>query len=78
MLEAIDIDPDFDRGERAATNMGILFKDVVGCEDLVAQFEGYQKTVANMKARDMDPREQIPFNFLFRGPPGKLQVCLKH
>ena len=74
MLEAIDIDPDFDRGERAATNMGILFKDVVGCEDIVAQFEGYQKTVANMKARDMDPREQIPFNFLFRGPPGKLQA----
>jgi Holliday junction resolvasome RuvABC ATP-dependent DNA helicase subunit len=74
MLEAIDIDPDFDRGERAATNMSILFEDVVGCEDLVAQFEGYQKMVANMRARDMDPREQIPFNFLFRGPPGKLRV----
>ncbi|KAI4103575.1 MAG: hypothetical protein L6R37_003720 [Teloschistes peruensis] len=70
MLEAVDMDPDFDRGERAATNVRMLFQGVVGCDELIAQLEGYQKTVANMKARDLDPREQIPFNFLFRGPPG--------
>jgi len=70
-LEAIDMDPEFDRGERAATNMRMLFESVVGCDEIVTQLEGYQKTVANMKARDMDPREQIPFNFLFRGPPGE-------
>jgi len=52
----------------------MLFEGVVGCDKLVAQLEGYQKTVANMKARDMDPREQIPFNFLFRGPPGECQA----
>ena len=76
-LEAIDIDPEFNRGERAATNIGLLFEGVVGCDELVAQLEGYQKTVANMKARDMDPREQIPFSFLFRGPPGKLKPVQK-
>ncbi len=65
------MDPEFDRGERAATNMRMLFESVVGCDEIVTQLEGYQKTVANMKARDMDPREQIPFNFLFRGPPGE-------
>lgn len=70
-LEAQDFDEDFDRGKRAATNIRKLFDGVVGCEDVVAQLEGYQRTVANMKARDLDPREQIPFNFLFRGPPGK-------
>ena len=70
-LDAVDMDPDFDRGERAVTNVRILFKDAVGCDELVTQLEGYQRTVANMKARDMDPREQIPFNFLFRGPPGE-------
>ena len=70
-LDAVDMDPDFDRGERAATNVRILFKDVVGCDELVNQLEGYQRTVANMKARDIDPREQIHFNFLFRGPPGE-------
>lgn len=74
MLEAVDMDPEFDRGERAATNVRMLFESVVGCDELIAQLEGYQKTAANMKARDMDPREQIPFNFLFRGPPGKYQA----
>lgn len=70
-FEAIDFDPDFDRGERAATNLPQLFQDVVGCEDLVKQFQGYQTTAANMKRLGMDPREQIPFNFLFKGPPGE-------
>ncbi|KAF2637377.1 P-loop containing nucleoside triphosphate hydrolase protein [Massarina eburnea CBS 473.64] len=69
-FEAIDFDPDFERASRAATNLPQLFQDVIGCEDLIKQIQGYQTTVANMKALDMDPREQIPFNFLFKGPPG--------
>ncbi|KAF2127934.1 P-loop containing nucleoside triphosphate hydrolase protein [Dothidotthia symphoricarpi CBS 119687] len=69
-FDAIDFDPDFDRGERAATNLPALFQNVVGCEDLIKQFQGYQTTAANMKALGMDPREQLPFNFLFKGPPG--------
>ncbi|KAH0562483.1 hypothetical protein GP486_002829 [Trichoglossum hirsutum] len=69
-LEARDIDPDFDRGERAVTNVRMLFKGVVACEEIVSRLEGYQRAVANTRARDMDPLEQIPFNFLFRGPPG--------
>ncbi|KAF1974109.1 P-loop containing nucleoside triphosphate hydrolase protein [Bimuria novae-zelandiae CBS 107.79] len=69
-FEAIDFDPDFDRAERAATNLPQLFRDVIGCETLIEQFQGYQTTAANMKALGMDPREQIPFNFLFKGPPG--------
>ncbi|KAJ4343628.1 hypothetical protein N0V95_006636 [Ascochyta clinopodiicola] len=69
-LEAIDFDPEFDRGDRAATNLPTLFQDVVGCSDLVAQLQGYQTTAANMKLLGMDPREQIPFSFLFKGPPG--------
>jgi hypothetical protein len=72
-FEAVDFDPDFDRGERAATNLPLLFQDVVGCDDIIKQLQGYQITAANMKALGMDPREQIPFNFLFKGPPGKIQ-----
>ena len=70
-LEAVDIDPDFDRNKQAAANIRKLFAGVIGCNEIVVRLEGYQKTFANMKARDLDPREQIPFNFLFRGPPGK-------
>ncbi|KAJ4345954.1 uncharacterized protein N0V89_012090 [Didymosphaeria variabile] len=70
MFEAIDFDPEFDRGERAATEVSALFQDVVGCEELIKQFQVYQTTAANMKALGMDAREQLPFNFLFKGPPG--------
>ncbi|KAF2995559.1 hypothetical protein E8E13_003761 [Curvularia kusanoi] len=70
VFEAIDFDPNFDRGERAATNLPALFRDVVGCEDLIKQIQGYQTIAANLKAMGMDPREQIPFSFLFKGPPG--------
>ena len=70
-LEAQDFDKNFDRGERVETNIRMLFEGVVGCDDIVAQLEGYQEIARNMKNVDMDPREQIPFNFLFRGPPGK-------
>ena len=74
VLDAIDFDPDFDRGERAATDLPALFRDVVGCDDLINQIQGYQKTAANLKALDMDPREQIPFSFLFKGPPGQSRI----
>jgi hypothetical protein len=75
-LEAQDFDEDFDRGERAETNIRMLFEGVVGCDNIVAQLQGYQETVRNMKNFDLDPREQIPFNFLFRGPPGKKNAYL--
>jgi len=70
-LEPLDFDPDFNRAEQGPTNCRKLFDGVVGCEDLIEQLEGYQRTVANMKRLGMDPREQIPFSFLFRGPPGE-------
>ena len=70
IIEAHDFDPDFERGERATTNIAMLFRDVVGCDGIVAQLQGYQTMAANMKALDMDPREHLPFTFLFRGPPG--------
>lgn len=71
MFEAQDFDPDFARSERAVTNVAKLFEGTVGCDKIIAQLQGYQMTAANMRARNMDPKEQIPFAFLFRGPPGK-------
>lgn len=70
ILEPVDFDEDFDRGQRASTNVRLLFKDTIGCEDIISQLEGYQNAAANMTALGMDPREEIPFSFLFRGPPG--------
>ncbi|KAK4124691.1 P-loop containing nucleoside triphosphate hydrolase protein [Parathielavia appendiculata] len=69
-LEARDFDEDFDRDERAETNVRKLFEGTVGSEQIVSLLEGYQDTVRTMKVLNMDPKENIPFNFLFRGPPG--------
>lgn len=70
VIEALDLDPDFDRAERSDTNVAKLFQDTVGMEDTVSLLQGYQQTVKTLKSLDMDPKEVIPFNFLFRGPPG--------
>ncbi|ROW08400.1 hypothetical protein VMCG_03318 [Cytospora schulzeri] len=69
-LEALDFDENFDRAERAETNVAKLFEGTVGQEAVVSLLQGYQDTVRTMKSMEMDPREDIPFNFLFRGPPG--------
>lgn len=65
-----DFDKEYDRGERDETNIPMLFAGTVGCEKLIEQLEGYRQTVRNMRRLDIEPRDQIPFNFLFRGPPG--------
>ncbi|KXT13193.1 hypothetical protein AC579_7905 [Pseudocercospora musae] len=70
IFEAKDFDPEFDRSDRAVTNIEMLFKDTVGCEEVVEQLKGYQNVAAKMKQLGQDAREQIPFSFLFRGPPG--------
>ena len=65
-----DFDAEFDRVESATSNLQKLFSDVVGCEDIIEKFEGYQLVCQAMKERDMDPRGYIPTNFIFKGPPG--------
>ncbi|KAK4141737.1 helicase required for RNAi-mediated heterochromatin assembly 1 [Dichotomopilus funicola] len=70
VLEAIDFDEHFDRASRSETNVRKLFEGTVGQEDVISRLECYQKTVRTMKSLDMDPKETIDFNFLFRGPPG--------
>ncbi|KAH6662622.1 ATPase [Plectosphaerella plurivora] len=69
-LEAFDIDEDFDRASRSETNVAKLFEGTIGSERIVATLIGYQETIRDLKKLDMDPKAEIPFNFLFRGPPG--------
>ncbi|KAI4274065.1 MAG: hypothetical protein L6R38_006184 [Xanthoria sp. 2 TBL-2021] len=70
VFEQQDFDPEFDRVKHANDNLKVLFGDTVGCEEIIAKLAGYQQIVQGMKARDIDPRGQIPMNFLFKGPPG--------
>lgn len=71
IFEPQDFDINFDRNAHASDNLQKLFEDVIGCEEIVAKLEGYQRICRAMKARGMDMRKQIPTNFIFKGPPGK-------
>ncbi|KAG4281258.1 hypothetical protein FPRO06_10163 [Fusarium proliferatum] len=67
-LEPIDFDQDFDRAEKGDTDVKKLFEGDVGREHLISILQGYQTRVRQAKQLEIDP--EIPFNFLFRGPPG--------
>lgn len=73
-FEPQDFDPQFDRQDNAASNLSKLFEDVIGCEEIVEKLGKYQQIARTMKARGLDPREQIPTNFVFKGPPGRLLI----
>ena len=66
-----DIDEDPDRSKDAHEKVRVLFEDFVGSEALIRKLEEYVLDVQDMQALDEDPRNEICFNFLFCGPPGK-------
>lgn len=70
-LEARDFDTDFERFDQAESNVDALFCEFVGAEALVEKLKGFQRMAQNCKTFGIDPRDQVPFNFLFRGPPGE-------
>lgn len=70
VLEASDFDDDSDHGERATLNIQGLFDEMVGSKNVIDQLEGYQQLARNLKELGMDLTSRIPFNFVFRGPPG--------
>lgn len=69
-LEPFDFDENFDRSSRSETNIMKLFEGTVGCESIVATLRRYQEAAQMARQLDMNPKEDVPFNFLFRGPPG--------
>jgi hypothetical protein len=41
VFEPVDFNANFDRALCASDNCELLFKDIVGCKDIIAQFQGY-------------------------------------
>lgn len=72
-LEAVDFDPDFDRGSRLGHD---------GCSQLhglvngtvVDKLVGYQKRCAMARKHDLNVRDHVPTNFVFKGFSGLLQL----
>lgn len=47
-----------------------FFSDLVGFEGLVERLRGFEAVIALAESKGQDPREHLPFNFLFVGAPG--------
>jgi len=77
LFEPQDFDPDYERSVNATSNLKELFKDVIGCDEIVKKLEGYQRTAHASKQQGLDPREFIPTNFVFKGPPGGLSSSVE-
>lgn len=71
-FEPQDFDPDYRRNENAAVNLAALFKNIVGSDGVVEKLGKFQKMAETCKTQGMDPREMIPTNFVFKGPPGMM------
>lgn len=69
-LDAPDFDDNFDRMGKNDGRLAKLFEGVVGCKDIISKLEGYCQMARKLRQLNMDVRTQLPFNFIFRGPPG--------
>jgi hypothetical protein len=67
-----DFDLDYNRSASAEINLQALFSGVIGCDDIIKKLDGFVKVARGMRAQGLEPRGQIPMNFIFKGPPGKL------
>jgi hypothetical protein len=72
ILDATDFDENFDRADKDEPNVRQVFEGVVGRDECISKLEGYQRLVKRLRNLNVDPRDEVPFNFLFRGPPGRL------
>lgn len=70
VLKREDFDPEWNRGASASEKCKELFKGLIGFEGIIDKFQGFQRTAANMRLNNKDPRESIPFTYIFKGPPG--------
>ncbi|OJJ38779.1 hypothetical protein ASPWEDRAFT_105830 [Aspergillus wentii DTO 134E9] len=70
ILEPQDFDYDYNRASHPGDVCESLFSGMVGFEEIIALFKGYQEMVAAMRRHHIDPRPYIPFTFVFKGPPG--------
>ena len=68
-FEPQDFDPDFDRGKDAVSNLSKLFEDMIGSEEIIEKLRRWQKMAKVLKEKGMD-MQNIPTNFVFKGPPG--------
>ena len=73
VLEAEDFDVTFGQHSNSIVE---LFQDSFEQDGFVARLEQIRGVVVSLRARDLDPRSRVPYNFVFCGPPGTLPITV--
>lgn len=68
MLEAVDFDPDFDRGSTIGLNCRQMLDGLVH-SSIIERLVSYQNRCFGARQYGLNPRTQVPTNFLFKGAP---------
>ncbi|KAF2095592.1 P-loop containing nucleoside triphosphate hydrolase protein, partial [Rhizodiscina lignyota] len=69
VFESQDIDPNFNRTSAGVGTCRKLLEGRVG-ENVIVKLERFQKLSIVAHKRGLDPRDWVPTNFIFKGPPG--------
>lgn len=64
-----DFDPDYKRTANAASHCKEALRGMVD-DNIIAQLVEYQNLASAARKFGIDPRAQVPTNFVFKGPPG--------
>lgn len=68
-LSAMDFDPEFNRGNRSQLDCHAMLDGLVH-SSVIEKLVGYQKRCLGARRHGLNPREQVPTNFVFKGFPG--------
>jgi hypothetical protein len=66
IFESQDFDSQNDRASNVEINLERLFQKIIGCEDIVFKLNEFLKVVKKIRAQDLESREQILMNFIFK------------
>jgi AAA+ superfamily predicted ATPase len=71
-LLPVDFDPESvaKGAEERRRKLDSLFTDLVGCESVFEKFHEIKKIIELSQFQRRDPRDDVPFSFVFAGPPG--------
>lgn len=69
VLEAVDFDPEFDRGRQLGFDCRQVLDGRVH-KDIVERLASYQNRCIGARKYGLDPRSHVPTNFVFKGFPG--------
>jgi replication-associated recombination protein RarA len=68
----VDFDPESvaEGAEERRRRLDSLFADLVGCKSVFEKLHEIKKTIEFSQSQGRDPRDDVPFSFVFAGPPG--------